>query len=33
MLNATQRWYHPDGELTRADLVQQLHIFAVSGLT
>jgi AcrR family transcriptional regulator len=33
MLNATQRWYHPDGELSRADLVQQLHLFAISGLT
>jgi AcrR family transcriptional regulator len=33
MLNATQRWYHPDGALSRADLVQQLHLFAISGLT
>ena len=33
MLNATQRWYHPDGELTRSDLVEQLHLFAISGLT
>jgi AcrR family transcriptional regulator len=33
ILNATQRWYHADGELSRADLVQQLHQFAISGLT
>lgn len=33
MLNATQRWYHADGELERSDLVTQLHRFAISGLT
>ena len=32
MLNATQRWYHPEGELERSDLVEQLHQFAMSGL-
>jgi AcrR family transcriptional regulator len=33
MLNAIQRWYRPDGELSRKGLVEQLHTFAVSGLT
>ena len=32
-LNATQRWYDPSGELSRADLVARLHRFVLSGLT
>lgn len=32
-LNAVQRWYHQGGRLSRSDLVDELHRFAVSGLT
>lgn len=33
MLNAIQRWYHSDGELSRTDLVASLDEFVTSGLT
>lgn len=33
MLNATQRWYKPDGKMSGDDLVEQLHRFAMSGLS
>ena len=32
-LNAVQRWFHPGGGLSRPQLVDQLHRFAMSGLT
>ncbi len=33
VLNAMQRWYHPDGDLSREDLVRSLDDFVTSGLT
>lgn len=33
MLNAIQRWYRSDGEMSRSDLVARLDEFVASGLT
>jgi AcrR family transcriptional regulator len=33
MLNAIERWYHPDGELTREALVERILRFTLRGLT
>jgi AcrR family transcriptional regulator len=32
MLNALERWYHPEGELTREDLVERVTMFSLHGL-
>jgi AcrR family transcriptional regulator len=31
ILNATERWYRPDGRLRREDLVEELHSFVEGG--
>lgn len=33
MLNAIERWYHSDGEVSRADLAADMHRFILEGLT
>jgi len=33
ILNATERWYHPDGDVTRDALATDMHRFILDGLT
>ena len=33
ILNATERWYHHDGELSRESLAVDMHRFVIDGLT
>ena len=33
VLNAVERWYNPDGPVKRAELVDEIYLFATTGLT
>ena len=33
VLNAVERWYNPAGPVKRAELIEEIHTFAMKGLT